>query len=138
MRSIAGIHNSKDEHQVKLSTGGRSSTIAIPPKPTGLGSSITGGELLMLALATCYCNDIYREAAKSGIDVSRVDVECGAEFPAEGEPARDITCTARITAKASDRKIRDLAAQADRLAEIQNTVRGAIPVILTQVEVEVV
>jgi len=138
VRSIAGIHNSKGEHHVKLSTGGRSSTITIPPKPTGLGSSVTGGEMLMLALATCYCNDIYREAAKRGIDVTHVDVECGAEFPAEGEPARDMTYTARITAKASDQQIRDLAAQADRLAEIQNTVRAATPVILTRVEVEVV
>jgi uncharacterized OsmC-like protein len=32
----------------------------------------------MLARATCFCNDVYREAAKMGIDVSQVDVECSA------------------------------------------------------------
>ena len=137
MRSVADIRSSQGEHQIKVSTGERSSTISIPPKPSGVGSSVTGGEMLMVALATCYCNDIYREAAKMGIDVAHVDVECSAEFPAEGEPARDITYTARIAAKASDQQIRDLAAQADRVAEIQNTVRAAIPVILAQVEVEV-
>ena len=137
MRSVAGIHSSKGEHHVKLSTGERSSTIEIPAKPSGFGSSVTGGEMLMVALATCHFNDLYREAAKMGIDISHLDVECSAEFPAEGEPARDITYTATISAKASDRQIRDLAAQADRLAEIQNTVRASIPVILVQVEVEV-
>jgi hypothetical protein len=33
----------------------------------GGGSSANGGELLCLALATCYCNDVYREAKKRGI-----------------------------------------------------------------------
>jgi len=136
MRSVARIHNSQGEHHVKLSTGERSSTIEIPPKPSGFGSSATGGELLMLALATCYCNDLYREAAKMGIEVSHVDVECSAEFPAEGEPAKNITFSAKITAKGSEQRVRELAARADRLAEIHNTIRSAIPVVLTQIEVE--
>ena len=138
MRSSARIHNSQGQHHIKLSTGDRTSKVEIPPKPTGFGSSASGGELLMLALATCYCNDVYREAAKQGIDVSHVDVECSADFPAEGQPAKDITYIAKITANASEQQIRDLAAQADRLAEIQNTVRSAIPVTIAQVEVETV
>ncbi len=136
MRSVARIHNSQGEHHIKLSTGDRTSKIEIPPNPSGFGSSVTGGELLVLALATCYCNDVYREAAKMGIDVSHIDVECSAEFPAEGHPAKDVTYTARITAQASEERIRELAAQADRLAEIHNTVRSAFPVTLTRVEVE--
>ena len=63
-------------------------------------------------------------------------MECSAEFPAEGEPAKDITYSAKITANASEQRIRELAAQADRLAEIQNTVRSAIPVVITQVEAD--
>ena len=90
----------------------------------------------MLALATCYCNDLYREAAKMGIGLSHVDVECSAEFPAEGEPAENITYSAKITAKASEERVRDLAAHTDRLAEIHNTIRSASPVVLTRVDVE--
>ncbi len=135
MRSTARIHNSRGEHDVKLSTGDRTSSIEIPPKAAGLGSSATGGELLMLALATCFCNDVYREAAKLGIEVMRVDVDCSADFPAEGEPARDVTFSARITANASEEQIRLLAAQADRLAEIQNTVRSGVAVTMVEVEV---
>ncbi|HMK09286.1 MAG TPA: OsmC family protein [Anaerolineales bacterium] len=136
MRAVAHIHNSRGQHQVELSMGERSSSIDIPPKPAALGSSISGGELLTLALATCYCNDVYREAARMGIEVFRVDVECGAEFPAEGAPARDISFSARIAAKATESQIQELAARADRVAEIQNTVRAAIPAVLIKVEAQ--
>jgi len=136
MRSIARIHNSRGEHRVKLSTGERTSKIDIPPKPSGFGSSATGGELLMLALATCYCNDVYREAAKIGLEVSHVDVECSGDFPAEGQPAQDVTYTVRITANGSSQQIRELAAQVDQLAEIHNTLRAGTPVVMTQAETE--
>jgi uncharacterized OsmC-like protein len=35
---------------------------------------------LFLALATCYCNDIYREAAKRNIKVDSVEVEVEGTF----------------------------------------------------------
>jgi uncharacterized OsmC-like protein len=134
MRSVARVRNSQNANQVSLTHGDRLSTITIPPKASGYGSSASGGELLMLALATCYCNDIYREAAKMGIEVTDVEVECGAEFPAEGQPAGGITYTAKITAKSPEGEIRELATITDRLAEIHGTVRAAIPVTLTHVD----
>jgi dienelactone hydrolase len=42
---------------------------------SGLGSSANGGELLFLVLATCYCNDVYREAAKRGIRAESAEVQ---------------------------------------------------------------
>jgi uncharacterized OsmC-like protein len=90
--------------------------------------------MLMAALATCYCNDVYREAARLGIEVTRVEVECSAEFPAEGAPASDVRYSTRITAKAAAEQIRALAEAADRMAEVQNTVRGATTVRLERVE----
>ena len=88
----------------------------------------------MLALATCYCNDVYREAARMNIEITAVEVECGAEFSAEGASASDLVYTARIAARASEEQIRELAARAETLAEIQNTVRAAIPVSLGRIE----
>jgi hypothetical protein len=55
------------------------------------GSSINGGELLFAALATCFCNDRYREAAKRGVEVQDVEVEVTGTFGNPGEPARDIS-----------------------------------------------
>ena len=62
MRISARVQNSQGQHQVSLATNDTVHSLSIPPKPTGFGSSANGGELLFLALATCYCNDIYREA----------------------------------------------------------------------------
>jgi organic hydroperoxide reductase OsmC/OhrA len=46
------------------------------------------GELLCLALATCYCNDVYREASRRGLAIRGVEVGVAAEFGGRGEPAR--------------------------------------------------
>jgi uncharacterized OsmC-like protein len=73
-------------------------SIHIPPKPSGYGSSANGAELLFLALATCYCNDIHREAAKRRIKVKQVEVEVQGDFSAEGEPAKNVTYRAKVVA----------------------------------------
>jgi len=70
MKISATVNSSKDNHQVVLTTNDLSHRIEIPPKTTGNGSSANGGELLFLALATCYCNDIYREAARLNIEIT--------------------------------------------------------------------
>jgi organic hydroperoxide reductase OsmC/OhrA len=72
MNITAQIRSSYGEHNIVLATNGNAHSIVIPPKPSGWGSSANGGELLLLALATCYCNDIYREAAKRGMTVEGV------------------------------------------------------------------
>src|SRR5512143_3511321 len=105
MQAVARIRNSKGEHHLEVSMGKHAAPIEIAPKPSGLGSSVSGGEMLMAALATCYCNDVYREASKMGIEVSSVEVECRAEFPAEGAAAADVSYSARIQAKASEAQI---------------------------------
>lgn len=134
MRISASINNRAGMHEVALTTDGQSHSPTIPPKPTGLGSSANGGELLFLALATCYCNDIYREAAKRGIGVERVEVQVEGEFGAAGEPARNVVYHARVTARASEEDIRDLMRHTDRLSEIQNTLRSGTAVTLEGIE----
>ena len=127
------VRNTSANHLAEVAIGDRRTAIQIAPKASGRGSSVSGGELLVLALATCYCNDVFREAAKIGIEVIEVEVDCAAEFSAEGEPAKDVTYSARISARADEEAIRELAAKVDALAEIQNTVRQAIPVKLRDV-----
>jgi uncharacterized OsmC-like protein len=135
MKIIARVHNTEDNHQITLDTNGNTRTLAIAPKTTGFGSSVNGGELLFLALATCYCNDIYREAAKHEIRVQSVEVDVDGEFGAEGEPARNVTYRAKVTAAASEEAVRELMRQTDGMAEIQNTLRLGTPVTLRQIEV---
>ena len=134
MKFSAHIQNDPNSHQVTLRVGDKEQSLSIAPRPTG-GSSVSGGELLFLALATCYCNDIYREAAKRGLEVAQVDVEVEGDFGAEGEPARNVTYRAKVTAQASEAEIHALMSQTDRLAEIQNTLRVGTPVTLADVQV---
>lgn len=135
MKVSARVNNSQGQHHVTLTTNDNSHSIVIPPKSSGLGSSANGGELLFLALATCYCNDIYREAAKRNIHVERVEVEVSGDFGAEGEPARNVTYKAKVHAKGTEEEIRALMEHTDTVAEIQNTLRMGTPVKLSDVEV---
>src|ERR1041385_8821913 len=123
MKVIAKVENSKDNHQVTLQTNDNVHSIVIPPKSTGYGSSANGGELLFLALASCYCNDIYREAAKRNIKVERVEVEVHGNFSGEGEPAQNVTYHAKVHADAGEEEIREMMKFTDTVAEIQNTLR---------------
>ena len=130
----AQVQNRKDVHQVTLTTNGETHELTIAPRPIGFGSSVNGGELLCLAMATCYCNDIYREAAKHGIVVESVEVEVESEFGKEGHPARFIGYNARVSAHASKDAIRELMVLTNRMAEIQNTVRKGLSISLDQME----
>ena len=135
MKISARIKNHQGTNNVTLETNNIAHSIDIPPKQNGQGSSINGGELLFLALATCYCNDIYREASKRGITVERVEVEVEGEFGGEGESARNITYTAKVAARASDEEILELMKHTDSVAEIQNTLRSQTIVTLKNIEV---
>jgi uncharacterized OsmC-like protein len=131
----ARVNNSKDNHQVTLETNGSGHSIVIPPKASGFGSSANGGELLFLALATCYCNDIYREAAKRNIVVRSVQVEVAGEFgDAPGSPAQNIMYKAVVEAEASSEDIINLMRHTDTVAEIQNSLRLATSVTLHSME----
>ena len=128
MEIRASVRNRGREHSVALSTDGRRSSLAVPAKAEGAGSAVNGGELLCLALATCYCNDLYREAAKRGLRLDGVEVEAVAEFGGPGEPARRITCSAHVHGDAPADEIEPLIRHTDAVAEVHNTLRGGIAV----------
>lgn len=130
MKISARVTNRRGEHTVRLKTGEHEHALTIAPKAEGQGSSVNGGELLFLALATCYCNDIYREARKRGIEVRSMQVEVEGAFGAEGEGAREIRYWADVDADAPREDLLALMQHTDTVAEIHNTLRAGTPVIL--------
>lgn len=130
MEISATVRNSGAEHVVAVRTDGRAQSVSIPPKRSGQGSGVNGGELLMLALATCYCNDLYREAARLGVTLDGVEVEATAHFPGVGLAATDIRYRAKVSSAAAPAAIAELLRQTDAVAEVHNTVRSDVPVVL--------
>jgi uncharacterized OsmC-like protein len=90
------------------------------------------GELLFAELATCFCNDLYREAAKRGIEVQDVNVEVTGTFGNPGEPAKNITYRVRVDGDASQETIDDLIRTTDTVTKIQNTLRAGCAARLKQ------
>lgn len=88
---------------------------------------------MFLALATCSCNDVYREAGKRGIAVEQVEVEVEGRFGAEGEPATGVTYRATVVADADEAEIRELMRRTDAAPEFQNTLRVPTTVTLDQI-----
>ena len=127
MRVSATVSSSKLKHDVVVQTDGEAKSLAIPAKRSGNGSAVTGGEPLLLALATCYCNDLYREAQRLEIALEGVEVEASAVFTGVGLAATDIQYRARVSCLASADAIADLLRQTDTVAEVHNTVRAGVP-----------
>jgi organic hydroperoxide reductase OsmC/OhrA len=128
---ISGVvRNSGSRHEVAVATAGAEQSLAVPGKAAGGGSAVNGGEFLMLALATCYCNDLYREARSLGISIAGVEVEASAEFPGVGLAATNIGYRARVSSSAPAAEIEELIRRTDAVAEIHNTVRSGVPVTL--------
>jgi organic hydroperoxide reductase OsmC/OhrA len=123
IRVEAHVANDGRSHAVAIGTNDVRRDLAIPARATGPGSSANGGELLCLALATCYCNDIYREAAARGIAVTRVEVDVHAEFGAPGAAGRSFRYRATVHADADEDAILALMVHTDGVAEVQNTLR---------------
>jgi uncharacterized OsmC-like protein len=104
--------------------------LQVPAKSAGSGSAVNGGEFLMLALATCYCNDVYREAARLGIAVAGVEVEASAEFAGIGLAATNVSYRARVESAAPPDQIVQLLRETDAVADVHNTLRSPIAVTL--------
>ena len=135
MKIYATVRSSGNSHSVEVATNEDLKTLEIKPKASGKGSSINGGELLFLSLATCYCNDIYREAGSKGITVRTLEVKVDGEFGGRGEPAQNINFDVMISADASDDEINELLQLTDSVAEVQNTLRISVPVKLRETKI---
>lgn len=123
MKILATIRNSMNTNEIDVSTNGNIKSISIPSKSSGQGSSVNGGELLFLALATCFCNDVYREADRRQIKIKSIEVNVSGDFGGEGEPASNINYKVDIQSDHDENEIKNLINHVDQVAEIHNTLR---------------
>ena len=127
MQIEATVTSSPGRHAISVRTGENAQTFAVPARPAG-GSAVNGGELLMLALAICYCNDLYREATRLGITLDQVEVEASATFAGVGLAASNVWYRARVRSTASAEAVAQLLRETDAVAEVHNTLRSGVAV----------
>lgn len=77
----------------------------------------------MVALAICYRNDLYSEAERLGVPVTGCEVVASAHFNGIGLAAETVAYNANVRSPASREAIELLLAEADRLAEVHNTLQ---------------
>jgi len=134
MKYSASMHNIDGRLDIVMAKGDETDTVEIATRKDGFGSSISGGEILFLAIATCYCNDLYREGKKFGVKVDSVEVDVDGDFGGPGEPASNVKCKIRITAQAGEEEIRKLVEHTDSIAEIPMSLRKGTAITLDQIE----
>lgn len=124
MEISASVTSAGMAHSVQVQTAGSRQSIAVAAKANGQGSAVNGGEFLMLALATCYSNDLYREASRVGITLHEVSVEASADFPGIGLAATNIRYKASARSDAPAQAVAKLMRATDAVAEVHNTLRA--------------
>jgi putative redox protein len=99
-----------------------------PSAGGGRGLGFNGGQLMYASIAACVSNDLYREAARLGIALTRVAITVDGDFPARGRPSTPITVDVELDGDAGDAQLTELVELVDRLAEIPNSIRPTTPI----------
>jgi uncharacterized OsmC-like protein len=90
-------------------------------------ADFTGGHVLHLAVASCVLNDVYREAAALGIDVTGVRVTAAGGFDTATWQSTGIDYSVEVSSDAPSDRLAHLLALVDQVAEIPQAIRaGAI------------
>jgi uncharacterized OsmC-like protein len=115
-------------------SGQHSLVIDRGPDDGGQGKGFNGGQLLLLALGSCYANDVFREADKRDLEVLgvRVVVEC--DWVGEPPRATNVRYSTRVEAEAREDDIMDLIHYVNEIAEVHSTLRGGVDVELVDAE----
>jgi putative redox protein len=106
-----------------------------PAEAGGEGQGFNGGQLLNLAVAGCISNDLFREAARAGISLTRVRVTVDSGYVGEPPVSTPIQYEVEVTGDAAEEALRDLVQRVDEIAEIPNSLRRATEVRLGSVQV---
>jgi organic hydroperoxide reductase OsmC/OhrA len=106
-----------------------------PAAAGGGGRGFNGGQLLHLAVAGCVSNDLFREAAKRGITLTRVVVTVDGGYGGDPATSTGIAYSVEVAGPASESDLVALVNHVDVIAEIPNSLRQGTPVTLDRISV---
>ena len=106
-----------------------------PADGGGRGLGFNGGQLLYLAIGGCVSNDLFREAAARGIELTTVRVVVRGDFVGDPAVSDDVSYDVELAGAATTDELEQLARHVDAIAEIPNSVRLGTRVNLAEVKV---
>jgi uncharacterized OsmC-like protein len=116
-------------------SNGRTLSIDRTEAAGGMGIGFNGGELLLLAVGACYCNDLFREAQRLNVDVKNLHIDVEADWGGDPIRATNLCFTVRVEGGSPRNQIEDLIRHVDRVAEIPNSLRAGTQVSLRSYEI---
>jgi uncharacterized OsmC-like protein len=117
------------------SAGGHTLVVDSPAGAGGRGLGFNGGELLHLAVAGCVSNDLFREAAKRGITLTRVVVTAGGGYGGQPAVSTGVSYSVEVEGHCDEAALRSLVQHVDDIAEIPNSLRRGTQVRLADATV---
>jgi uncharacterized OsmC-like protein len=103
-----------------------------PTEGGGGGKGFNGGQLLNMAVAGCISNDLFREAAREGIVLTRVKVTATSDYSGDPAVSTPIEYRVEVEGDATSEILRNLVDHVDRIAEIPNSIRRGTEVRLVR------
>jgi hypothetical protein len=91
-------------------------------------TAFTGAHLFHLAAAACVLNDLYREAAKSGVDLRGARVDADGGFDPQTWQSTGVTYRVQLDSPAPNRDLDELQRVVDEVAEIPRAMRAGAKV----------
>jgi uncharacterized OsmC-like protein len=106
-----------------------------PANGGGRGLGFNGGQLLYLAIGGCVSNDLFREAAARGMELTAVRVAVRGDFSGDPAVSDPVSYDVELSGDATSEQLEELVAHVDAIAEIPNSVRKGTEVKLAKVAV---
>jgi uncharacterized OsmC-like protein len=100
----------------------------------GDGLGYSGGQVLVLAVGTCFYNNLYNAADERGIKIQSVELEVTSGWTEEPKVSSGIEVSAKVEAEASAAEIVELIQHAGRVSTVSNTVRKGTTVTMGNVQ----
>jgi hypothetical protein len=125
------------QHDAATSTGwvnGRSLTIDRTRAAGRAGECPSHNELLCLALAAGYADELLEEAERRGIVVERAHVTVEAETGHSGRTTRNLALAVRLETDENEPAVMELIEHTDRVSEVLKVIRLGTPVRLADVQ----
>jgi putative redox protein len=102
-----------------------------PAGAGGGGRGFNGGQLLHLAVAGCVSNDLFREASRRGIELTRVVITADGQYSGSPAVSGGISYSVELEGRAPEEDLRSLVSHVDEIAEIPNSLRRGTQVRLS-------